>query len=412
MGSKYLIYFILVISFGCYISSCKSTKKVKMLDSEDLFAAYRVDEVFPQALSCSDVLSYVPDENFLQKKVRLSVHFMNSEDSLYGFRKKKGLDYMRFLIKNANKRLRENHKMNLPENNSSPALAPKYQYVVPSTGPDKSGFYWHYDDEYCWFVNKGRNRNNYNRDVIKKYSVGEDSILNVFVMPHHKDSIKSKTYQGHGTGIALGNSLKIAGMVEEQVKPWAFATLLNHEVGHSLGLRHSWNYNDGCDDTPKNPNCWEENKRKKGCEGPISNNMMDYNNSQMAISPCQLGTMHKSLTMNSSRKRKLVIREWCHLDTSKNIIISDIVHWYGERDISSHIIIAKGGQLTVHCRLSLPQDAEVIIEPGGQLLLNENAHLHNDCGGQWKGIVLQDSKKEKSILKISQSARIEDIAWQ
>lgn len=403
----YISLFLLLILF--LLPYCKSKNLISSITSYDQLDQYRQDIVFVQELSCSDVLSYIPDENLSEKQIRINIQFMNSEDSLHGFNEEKGKWYMKFLIHNANKRLRQNHKMNLPEGNDTPNLAPKYQYVLTSINED-DGYFWNYDDELYYFVNKGKNRNNYDKEVIEKYEIGGDSIINIFVMPHHRDSLNSKTYKTHGTGIALGNSLKIAGLVEDKEKPWAYATLLNHEIGHIFGLRHTWSYNDGCDDTPKNPNCWQETKNKKGCEGPISNNLMDYNNSQMAISPCQLGIVHRSLTMKSSKYRKYVKEAWCHLDTATRISITDNIEWSGERDMTSDIHIMDGGTLTVHCRMSIPPGGEIVIHPGGKLQVNESALIHNDCGLTWKGIrLLKDGNREGQLI-ISQSAVIEDIS--
>ncbi len=387
---------------------CKGQKSITQLSNPDQLDAYRADIVFDQPMKCSDVLAYIPDEHFFDKEVRINIQLMNSEDSLYGFDEEKGRWYMKFLIHNANKRLRNNKKMNLPEGNNTPALAPKYQYVITSVADD-DGYFWNYDDELCYFINKGKNRNNYDKEVIDKYEIGGDSIVNIFVMPHHKDSLNSRTYKTHGTGIALGNSLKIAGLVEDKEKPWAYATLLNHEVGHVFGLRHSWAYNDGCDDTPKNPNCWQETKSRKGCEGPISNNLMDYNNSQMAISPCQLGIIHRSLTRKSSKNRKFVREAWCSRDASRIISISENVDWCGERDVTSDIHVMEGATLTVHCRLSIPPHGEIVIHPGGTLQVNESATIHNDCDKEWQGIRIMEDGKKKGKLIISQSAIIEDI---
>jgi hypothetical protein len=71
---------------------------------------------------------------------------------------------------------------------------------------------------------------------------------------------------------------------------WAPANLLNHELGHSLGLLHTWSGNDGCNDTPNNPNCWNVNE-PPGCT-PLSNNFMDYNACGCATTICQVNRMH------------------------------------------------------------------------------------------------------------------------
>ena len=78
-------------------------------------------------------------------------------------------------------------------------------------------------------------------------------------MPHHPDSIASKTYAGGGVGVALGTNVKMAGMFESKQPFWNYRQILSHEVGHVFGLQHSW-LSDGCEDTPKHPNCWNRSK--------------------------------------------------------------------------------------------------------------------------------------------------------
>ena len=395
---------IMILSLFPY---CKSQDSVTTLSQQEQLDAYRQDIVFDQAISCKDPLAYVPDTNSFVKEIRINVHFLNSEDSIHGLDEEKGKWTMKFLVHNANKRLRNNHKMNLPAGNTTPNINPKYQYVLTPVANDE-GYFWHYDDELCYFINKGKARNNYSRNVINKYEIGEDSIINIFVMPHHKDSVKKASYKPLGTGIALGGSLKMAGIVENHEKPWLFATLLNHELGHIFNLRHSWNSNDGCDDTPKNPNCWGKSD-KEGCEGPVSNNLMDYNASQMAISPCQIGTVHKSFTRLNSKNRKYIIPRWCERDDSKLLTIFEDTHWYGERDVDADIHIQDGVSLTIHCRLSIPHGGEIVIHPGGELRINEGARLHNSCGDLWSGIRILKAGKKEGQLIISQQATIENI---
>lgn len=64
---------------------------------------------------------------------------------------------------------------------------------------------------------------------------------------------------------------------------------LRHEYGHNLNLRHSWISNDGCNDTPPNNNCWGNGAQV------CSNNTMDYNNHQCALTLCQVSKMHKRI---------------------------------------------------------------------------------------------------------------------
>jgi len=389
--NKFILLFLVFISLG----AC--SKKLTSSFIKD--AATLTELPSTEKFNCNEQLNYTPDAFSEMKYVRVCVHFLDDSTGKCNFSLDEGRKFMGFLINNANKRLGENKKMNLPVGNNTPVLDPGYRYkIVPATDdPNDDGFYKHLDNDLAYFVGKGKNRNNYSKDVIKKYQIKEDSIINIFVLPHHPDSVKSKTYKPLGGGIAIGTSLKMSGLYENDRKPWSYATLLNHEIGHIFGLSHSWIKHDRCDDTPTHPNCWDKNS-KPPCDGTHSNNMMDYNNSQMAITPCQLGIVHKGMSKLESRNRKLVIRDWCELDRSKTISISDHVVWNGQRDVKNNIIIQNGASLTIACRLSMPAGSTIRVMPKAQLILNQ-ALVHNDCEQSWKGIeLMKQGKSEGQII--------------
>lgn len=360
--------------------------------------------------NCNNQLYYIPDSLFSMKYIRVNVHFMDDSTGTRNFSMEEGKQFMRALIHNANQRLGENEKMNLPPDNNTPALQTRYRYSIHSAGisPEDDGFYKHLDNELFYYVNKGKNRNNYDRRVLQKYSIGEDSIMNIFVLPHHPDSLLSKTYKAHGTGIALGTSLKMAGLYEHADQPWSFATLLNHEIGHILGLSHSWLKHDRCDDTPPHPNCWD-NHGPPPCDEYFSNNMMDYNASQMAITPCQLGIIHKGFNKSGSRNRAFLKRDWCKADFSKTIVIDTSTNWYGARDLSHDIIVEEDIDLHIYCRLSMAENTMIILRPGAQLHLHD-ALLHNDCGLQWMGIEIQKTKKKEAQVFLYENAEIQNTS--
>ena len=242
----------------------------------------------------------------------------------------------------------DNKKMKLPIRNETPVLPTLFEYVL-SPDPDipgDDGIYTHYDDDLFFIVTRGKDRNNFSRDVIKRYAVRPAEVLNIFIMPHHPDSIRSETYAAVGSGIALGNAIKMCGIYESKVGALAFRSMMNHEIGHVFGLRHTWKFNDGCDDTPKHPGCWHESVGGQ-CDSLTSNNVMDYNAYQHAYSPCQIGKMHQNFARQNNKKRKLLIPTWCAFDESKSIEIRDSIHWNCHKDIEGNLTVADGGTLEV-----------------------------------------------------------------
>lgn len=339
--------------------------------------------------------NYLPDPKHPEylpiRYLRVNFHIMDSRDSSHNFKPAAARTYLKDLLARANAELDTNWG-NWRSPDETPILPKRYQYVIsPQPVPGDDGFYFHYDDAAYKLVYIGEHQNNYDRDIIDKYGIGVDSIINVFIQVHPDDSLRSRTYRSTDQGIALGTALKMANLYESKGEPQRFVGLFNHEVGHILSLSHAWT-EDGCPDTNNHPNrCWMWSETGP-CRDQASDNMMDYNTYKIALTPCQIGRVHATLSSEYHPVRRCVQRNWCVRNPNMDVIIRDSVHWAGARDLEGHLTIAAGGALRLSGRLSLPKDAQITVEPGGRLWI-DGARVHSDCGGQWRGIFIQENRK-------------------
>ena len=371
-------------------------------------------------INCYNSLNYAPTinhpEHTLVKYVIINIHFMRKSDGIGSFEEEEGIAYAKNIVYHANQSLLNNKPMNLPIGNSTPNLETRYQYFLTGDSRDGSdkGIYFHNDDALYSYDNKNKgmkNNNLFSLAHFEKYKVNADKVLNIFFLKHPKDSLQSKSYTLSANGVGTSQWAKIVGafaysrdsIIAEDGKliprgTWFMASLLNHEIGHSLGLWHTWNINDGCEDTPQNPGCW--NIGPPPCDKAVSNNMMDYNACQCALTPCQIGKIQYGFFRESSTSKKYLVENWCELKASANIYIQDSVIWNCKKNVSGEIFILDGGYLEIQCDLSLPKGARIIVKAGATLVLN-NCNITNSCNKKWQGILAEKNgnKKSKIVFK-------------
>jgi len=378
---------------------------------------------------CKKPISYIPDASHINatpiRYVRVNFHIMQRNNGTGNFNEAEGREFCRKLVDESNIRWSNNEKMNLPENNTTDVLPTQIRIVLQKdsiTGQD--AIYFHQDDSLC-FWNRNAKKGGMSlsdRTVIDKYEQGEDSIINIFLIEHVPDSIGKPGYgEASLSGISFVGSLKLFSMYYQYTTikyrddgtPFKhevdfLSKLLNHELGHSFGLAHTWNWDDGCDDTPKNKGCWSQ-KEDGPCAGVISNNMMDYNWSQHSVSPCQIGKMHATFSKEKDGTRKYAIPYWCDYHAYEKVIIYkyEQAKWEGGKDLWGDIEIREGATLEIKCEVSLPEKAKVIIKPGGKLILNGGT-LTNRCGDKYDGIEIWENKKtgEKGQIIIANNGSV------
>ncbi len=390
--------------------SCSPKKSIRLATVDDIIPLPLPADPPDKISSCYDPLSYVAHPELMYMKyIRVNLHFMNSTDGRYNIPENEVTDYAREWINVANSNLENNMKMFLPRGNETPLLQIPYRYVIspdPNV-PGDDGVYYHVDDQLCYAVKTGRDRNISDKRVIEKYAIRSDSVMNIFVQTHHLDSIPSKTYRPDGSGISLGSSVKIFGRWFEKPSAWNIRGITNHEIGHSLGLSHTWGGYDGCDDTPAHPNCWNVTETPP-CDSLYSNNMMDYNAHMAALTPCQIGKILMNMNRLGSLQRNILDPRWCNLDTSATITISDSIRWEGSADLQGNVVIQEGGILEISCRVSMPKDATITIFPTGKLVILSSGKLHNSCNEIWRGIELVKVKKTTGQLFVMEGGLIEN----
>ena len=148
------------------LAGCSKKTQVISITSFDGLAILEEEAEYKRP--CEVVENYAPDEYTETRLIRTNVHLMNDPEGNANFSLEEGKKYFGEILRNGNDRLRQNHKMNLPVGNDTPALNPSYKYKVVGAEEGDDGYYMHHDSVHYYFKNRGKNKNNYSKAVIEK----------------------------------------------------------------------------------------------------------------------------------------------------------------------------------------------------------------------------------------------------
>lgn len=356
------------------------------------------------------------------RTVRVNVHFMNNREGTLTFNEKDGRAYAHELIQQANRLWSNNAPMNLPLGNHTPVLPTRIRLELtpdPSK-PGDDGIYFHYDDSLSYYNFYEQSKIFYSGKQFERYGVSKGKVLNIFLMEHFPDSMRSSTYRKRNNGVGFPDWVMVIGSYMESKRfyvddngdsiyfgSWFMARLLNHELGHAFGLHHTWRGFDGCDDTPRNPNCWNYTHNGGPCDSLVSNNMMDYNTYQNALTPCQIGRMHANFALAGSKQRAKLRPDYCHYDSSAGRLLfsKDSIVIEGQHDLRGDLRIGRNTTVVLRCELRMAAGSQIVLEPGAVLIL-DNCKIYNACEEKWKGIATMKSRNNEGRVILRGESRI------
>lgn len=245
--------------------------------------------------------------------VAVNIHFMLKADGSGNFNEywdgvkdstKNGYYFAEKIIEKANYELAHNQKMfRRPIGvDSMPVLPINMQYVLKGVYFDRSDTF-HNDDFFSGW------------EILDKFGVNPKTEINIFAIVPERS----------GSGIAIEVlrpevvmprlACKVSFYNKYIVSPeWSenyAASTINHEIGHLLGLYHTWNTDDDCEDTPMGfrkesgewGQCWGYQQKDKYCGNwlNVSNNIMDYNEHfPHAYTPCQINRIQIMLRSSAT----------------------------------------------------------------------------------------------------------------
>lgn len=250
----------------------------------------------------SATMNYEPGSPI--KYLRVILHFIQKDNGTGNFNENNdgmtpshnfnGYEFAEYIINYANNLLENNQPMRIQPFGEIPVYDPGYRYKLSGV------FFWKNSTLYYSYYALSA--------LFSNYGQASNSAINVFITSPQGSTTGYAEYVGDKKILLFTPYLNYTNSINYN-DSWfnrASATLLNHEIGHCLGLYHTIltnggdcciSCNDYCDDTPSIPQMLSLGEPSPCCWNgdTCSNNLMDSNADMQTITPDQLNRVHYEL---------------------------------------------------------------------------------------------------------------------
>lgn len=223
-----------------------------------------------------------------------------------------------------------------------------------------------------------------------------DDGLCIYVFP---DNLIANT----ASGCIPSNFCYLQGATSPSDGPDSKLKVVSHEVGHCLGLMHTYhgqndgNVGDGCLDEDGS-NCWQEgdyvcdtppddknyNNSDSDCD-PDPDPDMDYLNLMSAFAPAVCKD-HFSAGQGARMRHYLGNHIGLMAQIQAVTRINSAVTWNTARYATGNIIVETGGALTLNAPVYMPEGTYIYVERGGALTVRNT--ITGACDKMWQGIIV------------------------